>query len=314
MTASLPAAGQEYPARPLHLLLTNPPGGPTDTSARLFSDRIRMQVNQPVIVENRPGANGRVALDAFQRAEPDGYTLLYGGGELTFLPVTTKGFTLDYSRDIQPVTQLVTGSLAFLVTPAAPYKTIDQLVAWMRANPGKANYANISSPDLFMSEMFKSATRTQFETVRYNGGAPAFQAVIAGQADWLITATGAAKGLHDSGKMRMIVVNGEKRNPYVPDIPAMGESADPQLRELSRFSGFSTFWFGLVASGKAPRSQVAILNAAARKAAQDPDLQKRLADNGFQVVVGSPEEFMNTIVTEAAAWAKVARDTGYVPQ
>jgi tripartite-type tricarboxylate transporter receptor subunit TctC len=305
----------DYPSKPIRLIIGQPPAGTTDLAGRIYAEKMREALGQPMIVENRPGAGTQLGLQMTAQAEPDGYVLNYAGASLSILPSTSKSWTLDATRDLTPISYIVRGVNGLGVQPNAPYKTLDEFIAYAKANPGKINYANISSPDLFAFTMLKNAAGIDFVTVRYNGATPAVQAVMAGQADIVAATIGSIiDGFVNAGKLRVLAVMTYDRSPLKPDMPAFGESSHAAVREASRFSGMGSFWFGLVGPGKLPRDVVAKLHEATVKVSKDADYLARIRALGLQSIASTPEALTKLIVEETAKFKEVAKQAGVEPQ
>jgi tripartite-type tricarboxylate transporter receptor subunit TctC len=305
----------DYPNRPIRLIIGQPPGGTTDLAGRIYAEKMREAIGQPVIVENRPGAGTQLGLQMTAQAAPDGYVLNYAGSSLSILPSVSKSWTLDSTKDLTPVSYIVRGVNGLGVQPSAPYKTLDEFLAYAKANPGKLNYANISSPDLFAFTMFKNAAGIEFTTIRYNGATPAANAVMAGQADFYAATIGSiTDGFVNSGKMRVLAVMTFDRTPLKPDMPSFGESSNAAVREASKFSGLGAFWFGLVGPGKLQRDVVTALYQATLKVSKDQDYVAKVRGLGLQSIASSPEDFAKLIVDETAKFREVAKQAGVEPQ
>ena len=315
LTAITGVQAQDYPNKPIRLILGNPAGGATDISARLLAEKMRGVMGQTVIVENRTGAGTLIATQAVSQAAPDGYTLLWGTGGISIGPSVNKAWTLDGTKDLTPISQMVRGVNLIGVQPNAPYKTVDEWIAYMKANPGKLNYANISTTDLIGFEMIRNTMGVKYETVRYNGATPAQAAVLAGQADFYAVPLGnIAKGLLDSGRIRFLSVLASERSPIMPQIPSFADSDHPELRELGKFSGVGSYWFGLLGPAGLPKPLATTLNQVAVKVSADPDWMKKVGDLGLTVVGNTPEAFAATIINERTRFAVEAKKAGVEPQ
>jgi tripartite-type tricarboxylate transporter receptor subunit TctC len=315
LAATSETLAQAYPSKPVRLILGNAAGGPTDLAARAFGEKMQGLLGQPFVVESRPGAGTLVATQAVAQAQPDGYTLLYGTAGVITGPALSKTWTLDAVKDLTPISQLVRGLIMVASHPAQPYKTADEWIAYARANPGKLNYANISATDLVGFEMVRNAFGLKWETVRYNGAAPAQTAVMAGQADFYAIPVGAtARSLAESGKIRLLAVMAFERSKIMPQVPSFGESSSAELRELSKFSGVGQYWFSLMGPGGLPRTLVNTLHQAAVKASADADYVRKVAEFGLEIVASTPEAFTSMITTERVRFAAEAKKAGLEPQ
>lgn len=309
------AHAQDYPNKPIRLILGNPAGGSTDISARLLAEKIRGLLGQAVVVENRTGASTLIATQAVSQAAPDGYTLLWAGGSVATGPSLSKAWTLDGTKDLTPISQMVRGVNLIGVPPSAPYKTVDEWIAYMKANPGKLNYANISATDLVGFEMIKNTMGVKYETVRYNGATPAQAAVLAGQADFYAVPIGnIAKGLLETGRIKFLSVLASERSSIMPQIPSFADSVHPELRELGKFSGVGQYWFGLFGPPNLPKPLVNTLYQVAVKVSADPDWVKKVTDLGLTVVTNTPDAFTALLINERTRFAIEAKKAGIAPQ
>ena len=309
------AHAQDYPNKPIRLILGNPAGGATDLSARILAEKIRGVLGQAVVVENRTGASTLIATQAVSQATPDGYTLLWGTGGIATGPYLSKAWKLDATKDLTPINQMVRGVNFIGAQPNAPYKTVDEWIAYMKANPGKLNYANISATDLVGFEMIKNAMGVKYETVRYNGATPAQAAVLGGQADFYAVPVGnAAKALVEGGKIKALGLLASERSTIMPQVPSLADSVHAELRELGKYSGLGQYWFGILGPANLPRNLVNTLNQAAVKISADPDWVKKSLDLGLQVVSSTPESFTATLNNERTRFAAEAKKAGIEPQ
>lgn len=309
------ATAQSYPSKPIRMIVGLAAGGSTDITARLMAEKIRPLIGQPVVVENRPGAGTYVAAQAVSQSAPDGYTLLFAGGTLATGPHLMKAWTLDGTKDFTPISQLVKGVTILTAQPKSPYNTLDEWIAYMKANPGKLNYANISLTDLIGFEMIKNTTGVRFETIRFGGATPAQNAFLGGQADFYAVPVGSiAKSLLESGKVKFLTIMSAERSPIMPQIPSFADSASPELRELGRNSLLGSYWFGMFGPGGLPRPIVTTIYEAVQKVNADPDWQKRMADLGLVTVASAPDVFAELIRTENARFAVEAKKAGVTPQ
>jgi len=308
------AQAQTYPSKPIRIILGLAAGGSTDITARLLAEKLRPILGQPAVVENRPGAGTLIAAQAVAQSPADGHTLLFGGSTIGIGPYLYKAWTLDGTKDFSPITQLVKGVTLIGVQASAPYNTLDEWIAYLRANPGKLNYANISPTDLVGFEMIKNAMGVKFETIRYGGATPAQAAVLGAQADFYAVPVGAiATSVFNTGKVKFLAVQQTERSPIMPNIPSFGESSHPELRELGKSSLQGGYWFGVGGPGGMARAVVDVLHGAAVKVSADPEWIKRMADNGLVVMTNTPEQFAANIVAERTRFAIEAKKAGIEP-
>ena len=297
------ALSQPYPAKPIRVIVPYPPGGGTDTAARLVGQKIAASLGRAVIVENRPGANGNIGTDAAAKAAPDGYTL----GMATPGPVTA-GKTLypnlpyDPERDLLPVI-LVNASPNVLAThPSVPARTAKELVALAKARPLHVGVSAIASVQHLLAAMFNHATGTRMQIVPYKGGAQVATDVVGGQIESLWSVLPVVLPPIQNGRLRAIAVASEKRTALLPGVPTMVEAGWPSV--------VGTAWNGVVAPAGTPRPIVDQLNAAMGSALKTPDITERFAAIGMEAIGGTPDEFGAFLRAETAKWAKVIAAAG----
>ncbi len=299
------ARAQSYPNKPLRIMVPFPPGGSTDVMARNLAVELTKSLGQPVIVENKAGANGNIGSAEVAKAPPDGYTLLLSGvGTNAINHSLYPTMPYDSLKDFEHITLLAEGPNVLIVNPNFAAKSVPELVAMAKAQPGKLNYGsngNGSSGRLAM-EMLRQATGIDMVHVPYKGGGPSMQALLANEVPMLFTNQDAALPQVKAGKVRAIGVASEKRNPAYPDIPTIAEQG------ITGFSAVS--WFGLSAPAKTPPDIVKKLQAEAVKAINQPEFRARLEGNGFVVVGSTPEQFRAFVASENAKWGKAVKASG----
>ena len=295
-----PALPQPYPARPIRVIVPYPPGGGTDTAARLVGQKIAASLGRQVIVENRPGANGNIGTDALAKAAPDGYTL----GMATPGPVTA-GKTLypslpyDPERDLAPVI-LVNASPNVLAThPSVPARSVRELIALAKAKPLHVGVSTVASVQHLLAEMFNHAAGLKMQIVPYKGGAQVATDVIGGQIESLWSVLPVVLPPIQNGRLIAIAVASEKRSALLPEVPTMAESGWPTV--------VATAWNGVVAPAGTPKAIVDQLNAAIGSALKAPDITERFAAIGMEAIGGSADAFSAFLRADMARWAKVIR-------
>jgi tripartite-type tricarboxylate transporter receptor subunit TctC len=303
--ASETASAQAYPSHPIKLILPQPPGGAIDLIARTLGERLSEQMGQPVIVENKPGANGGSAAADVVRSPPDGYTLFVAvDSNLVVNPTLYRDLAYDPFRDFAPISVLTKTALVLVANPAVPAGNVRELIAYAKANPGKLNYASIglgTQAHLGM-ELFKLMTGTDINQVEYRGTAPAMTDVVAGHVDIMITGPPSAKGMSEGGKLKLLAVTGRRRIALLPEVPTIDESGVP---------GYDvTGWFGILAPAKTPTSVLARLTEEVRQAVADARFRDRMTAQGLEVVGSTPEDMLALMQADTKKWADVIRATG----
>jgi tripartite-type tricarboxylate transporter receptor subunit TctC len=298
-----PAHAQAYPSRPVTIVVTLAAGGAADVIARAVAQRLTEEWGQPVVVENKGGANNQVGTTAVARSAPDGYTLLLTP-EHTFTvnPYLYRKLSYDPAKDFIPVTGLVSISQTLVVHPSLAMQNLGDLIAAAREKPGGINYGSLgvgSGPHLSM-ELLQSMSGTKLNAVQYKGAAPALTDVIAGHVPMMFVSTGLIVQAWKAGQLRPLGVGSRERLAQFPELPTVAET----------LPGFTALvWFGLFAPSGTPRDIVVKLNNAVQRILADRDFRDRfLAPNLYEPVSGSPEQFAEQIHLDAERWQKVIRD------
>jgi len=301
---------QDFPNRPIKLILPQPAGGAVDLISRTIADRLTEQMKQPVIVENMPGANGSLAAGAVVRAAADGYTLFMAvDTNLVVNPNLYPNLAYDPFRDFAPISILAKVSLVLVANPKVPANNVSELIAYAKANPGKLNYASIglgTQAHLGM-ELFKIMTKTDINQVSYRGTAPAMTDVVSGQVDVMFTGPPSAKAMSEGGKLKLLAVAGKRRLSQMPDLPTVDESGVPGYELIG--------WFGLVAPAKTPQPVLDKLTQEVRKAVADPRFSDRITAQGLEVFGSTSEEMQALMQSDTKKWVEVIKATGAkIPQ
>lgn len=299
------AMAQNYPNKPLRLIVPFPPGGPTDIVGRMVGQKLADGLGQPVVVENRPGAGGTVGSEAAAKSAPDGYTLLYGStSTLGIAPSLYPKLGYDAIKSFAPISLVSSGPLLVVVNPAVPAKTLKELIALAKAKPGQLNYgsAGNGTPLHLAGELFKTLAGVDLVHIPYKGGAPAITDTVAGQVQIVFEGLPATAQFIRAGKLRALAITGTKRDPTLPDVPTVAEAGLPQFQVA--------FWSGLVAPAGTPKDIVARLNAEVVKALATPEVRETLAKQGLEPSGNSPEQFAAFIGEENARWARVVKVSG----
>jgi tripartite-type tricarboxylate transporter receptor subunit TctC len=298
------AFAQNFPDRPIKVIVPYPPGGPTDTVARTISQGLSTDLGQSVVVENLAGAGGRLAMKTVARAAPDGYTLLLGGTNNNGItPAVYKELDFDAVKDFAPVASIASDSLVFVINPKVPAKTLAELVAYAKANPGKLSMGGgIGISPHFIMEFVRVKSGTNIQFVPYRGAAPAMNDVIGGQIQIHASARVLLLPQIQAGKLRALAVASAQRWPELPDVPTLTEAG---------FPGFPTdIWYGLLATAGTPAPVIAKLNDAVNKRLKMPEMQAALAKLGLDPRPMTPQQFGDVLNKEVRMWGDLAKQTG----
>jgi tripartite-type tricarboxylate transporter receptor subunit TctC len=295
---------QPYPSHPIHLVVGFTPGGGVDINARLLAPKLSDILGQPVIVENKPGAGTNIANEYVAKAAPDGYTLLFNSPAVAINMSLYRNPPYDLLRDFSGVS-VFSDSTNILVVPASlPAKSVQELVALARDKPGVLNFSSAGSGTTqhLAGELFKLRTGTSIVHVPYKGSAPSIAALLGEQVQ-LSFVNPLAIGAHvKSGRLRALAVAGAKRSALMPDVPTMKEAGVEGVEV--------PLWFGMLAPAATPRETIAVLAAGVARVARDPDMRKRLEEQGAEPVGNSPEEFDRLLREEVGKWAEVVKVSG----
>ena len=305
MLAAGCAFAQPYPSKSVKIVVPFPPGGPTDVVGRLVASKLGESLGQQFVVENRAGAGGTVGSEAVAQAAADGYTLLYGStSTLAMAPSLYRKLGYDPRKSFAPVSLVSSGPLLVAVNASVPAATLAQLVALAKEKPGALNYgsAGNATPPHLAAELFKSLAAVDLVHVPYKGGAPALQAVTAGEVQLIFEGLVTLLPQIRAGRLRALAITGSARDPALPDVPTVAEAGLPAFQV--------TFWSGLVAPAGTPADVVASLNAALRKSLASAELRETLGRQGLAPAGNSPAEFARFIETEIARWEQAVRVSG----
>jgi tripartite-type tricarboxylate transporter receptor subunit TctC len=304
LTVLQAASAQTYPNRPVKIVIGFTPGGGVDINARLLANRLGDLLGQPVIVENKPGAGTNIGAEYVAKAAPDGYTLFFNSPAMAINMSLYKNPGYDVLKDFAPVS-VFSDSTNILVVPASlPVKSAKELVALARDKPGTLNFSSAGSGSTqhLAGELFKLRTGTQMVHVPYRGSAPSIAALLSAEVQ-LSFVNPLAIGSHvKTGRLRALGVAGPRRAPLLPDVPTLKEAGVEGVEV--------PLWFGLLAPTGTPREIIATLAAGVQRAARDPDMRKRLEEQGGEPVGSTPEEFAALLREEVAKWAEVVKVSG----
>ena len=304
---ALPFAAQaqdDYPSRPVRVLVPFPAGGTSDIMGRLIAEELGKQLKQPFVVDNKGGAGGTIGTAEAARAAPDGYTLLLSGiGSNAIAHGFTPKPSYDSARDFIQISQLAAGPNVLVVHPSFPAKTFKEFIAWVKANPGKFSYGQVSSSSGHLTtEYLKQTAGLDMVGIPYKGGAPALNDVLANQIPGMFTNQDAVLQHVKAGKLRALVVTGAERNPLYPDVPTVAESGYPGFTAVS--------WTGLSAPKGTPKAVVDKLEAAMVTAFSQPAVRAKLEGNGFVVVASKSSDYSEFVKKEIERWSKVIHTAG----
>ena len=298
-------SGQDFPTRPIRLLVPSTPGGSVDTLARAIGTRLAEKFSQQVVIDNRAGAGGVIAGELTAKAPPDGYTLMLGTVAALASNVSLKkSIPYDPLRDFAPVTLAATQNLILIVTPALPVKNVKDLIALAKSKPGQLTFASAGSGagGHLSGELFKLLAGIDILHIPYKGMAPAMVDVISGQVSLSFPSIITALPQVKSGKVRALAVTGAKRSQAAPDVITMQEAG---------VTGYeSATWYGVVAPVATPRAIITRLNNEIVAILKQPELRDRLAAEGAEPLGSTPEEFGRHLKSEIAKWARVAKAAG----
>jgi tripartite-type tricarboxylate transporter receptor subunit TctC len=306
-TTLAPAAVQAQADRPpLRILVGFPPGGSADTIARLLAERLREPLGgQNVVVDNKPGAAGRIAIDALKNATPDGNTVLVmPSGPVVLFPHVFKKLSYDVNKDLAPISQLAGFQFAVVSGPKTSVKSVAEMLAKAKADPSTANFGSSGNGTVphFLGVMLGEAAGVPLQHVPYQGGAPAMNALLGGHIGYNVDVVSEALEQHRAGKVRIIAVAGATRSPLLPDVPTLREQG---------VAMDATAWFAMYGPGTLPREQAQRISQAVATAMKDPALRKRLDDIGLEPIGSTPEQLAAVQKADLAKWEKPVKATGY---
>lgn len=295
------AIGQAYPARPVRVIVPFSPGGPTDVCARLIAQKLGDQLGKQFFVENIAGAGGNIGTGQAAKATPDGYTILIAVNSHVINPALYDKVPYDAFKDFEAVTLAASFASAFSVHPSVAANNVKELVALIKANPGKFSFASpgVGTPSHLLGEQFRAAAGLDLVHVPYGGSGPAITSVVAGHTPIAFAALSAAAPQAKDGKLRILAVMSKTRSPAYPDAPTIAEAGYPDLD--------GDGWVGVLVPTGTPKDVTAILHREVGQIIAQPDVQSRLSALGFSAVGNSPAEFEAQLRLEMDKWARVIR-------
>ncbi|MBL8328815.1 MAG: tripartite tricarboxylate transporter substrate binding protein [Rubrivivax sp.] len=308
LIASMLSAGafaQAWPAKPIRIVVPFPPGGGTDIIARETSQRVAKATGWTFVIDNKPGAGGNLGVDSVAKSPADGYTIVLGqSSNLAINPTLYSKLPYDPQKDLMPIVLVANAPLVMVTGMNTPYKSLADVVNAAKAKPGQINFASPGNGTVahLTSELFQKAAGVKTQHVPYKGAAQALTDVISGTVDLYMSSVPTLLGQIKQGKLRPLAVTSAKRVDDLPAVPTINESG---------YKGFDAVtWFGLLAPVGTPKDVIARLNAEFNKALKDPELVKRLGDEGADTVGGTPEQFAALIRDEIPRWGKVVKESG----
>ncbi len=303
---ALPAWAQDaasYPSKPIRIVVPFPPGGATDLITRKIGEKLTQKWGQPVVIENKPGANTIIGTEAVGKAEPDGYTILMTAPSgLVQLPPLYPKLPYDPEKDFTPLTQIAEVATALLVPAELPVKSVKDLAEYLRAHPGKTSFASfgLASTQHIYGEAFKRAAKADATHVPYKGDAPAMTDVVAGRVQYMFNNPVSAMTFAKQGRVRILAVTGEHRLPGMAEVPTMAEAGYPGFEVVG--------WFSFFVHSKTPRAIVEKLNAELSAIIRTPEMSEFLRERGTIPTGIGLDEFARKVATERRAWARLIKD------
>ena len=308
IAASMPGARAQTVKKPVHIIVGFPAGGGTDVTARVLAQALQGAYASTVIVENKPGASARLAVDYVKNADPDGSTMLFTPDfPMTLYPHSFKSLNYDPLKDFTPVAPATTSMLSFNVGPAVPasVKTLADFVQWCKANPDKAAYGTTSAGATphFAGVMLSNESKVPMNPVHYRGGAPALQDVVGGHIPMSVNPLSESMPLNEAGTIRILAVTGAKRSQFLPNVPTAKEAGYDVVVES---------WLGVFLPAKAPADVLHSLSAAMKQASQSAAMKESLAKFASEATYQTPEQFVETIKDDLKRWGPVVKASGFV--
>ncbi|MEO7727070.1 MAG: tripartite tricarboxylate transporter substrate binding protein [Burkholderiales bacterium] len=298
---------QDYPAKPIRMIVPFSPGGPVDIVARLTAQKMADEFSQQIVVDNRAGGGGNIALEIVAKSVPDGYTLLMGAnGTNAINPSLYPKLPVDPVRDLVPIGMVAASPMILVTHPSVPANSVKELIALAKAKPGTINFASSGSGSTaqLSSELFKSMTGINIVHIPYKGAGPALTDLVGGQVQMMFTGISSTLPHVKSGRLKALAVSSEKRAPILPDVPTVNEEV----------AGYEVAtWYGLFGPVRLPKQYVTKLNQTLAKIFATPDARQRLTALGAEPITMSPEQFAAAVRKEVAKWAKVIKESGVRP-
>ncbi|HUQ25920.1 MAG TPA: tripartite tricarboxylate transporter substrate binding protein [Burkholderiales bacterium] len=305
LSAAAQTAGQAFPTKAMRLVVPFTPAGAVDIAARATANEMTKILGQTMAVENKPGAGGNLGILDVARSAPDGYSIVMSTSAIQAVnPALYAKMPLDPNKELAPVAPLVALANVLVVHPSVPARSVKEVIAMAKKDPGKWTYASSGNgTSIHMSgAMFTQFTGTDILHIPYKGSAPAITDLLAGQTSMMFDNIPSALPHIKSGRLIAIATSGAKRDPALPDVPTIAEAGVPNYE--------SGVWFGLMVPAATPRDIIMKLNAAAVQATRQPDFIKRMTDLGYSIIPGSPEDMANMLKAEVARWTPIVKASG----
>jgi tripartite-type tricarboxylate transporter receptor subunit TctC len=300
------AASAQYPTKPITMIVPWPPGGPSDIAARPLAKGLTESLGKVFVVENRGGASGNIGTAYVAKQAPaDGYTVLVtSSSPIVINPSLYKQMPFDPTKDLAPITNVLRVPLVLAVNPSVPAKNLKELLAYIKSQGGKFQYASSGSgtPQHLTGELFRTVAKLDMVHVPYKGSAPAITDALGGHVPMLFDSTVAIVPHLKAGKLRPIAITSAKRSPLLPDVPTFAEAGLPGVESYA--------WYGFFARAGTPKDVIDRLNADAIKVMKGPDFKNVFAETGSEFVGDKPENFAKFVQAEAAKWAKIVKESG----
>ena len=307
-TAVSPLLAQEFPGKPIRLIVPYPPAGASDITARLVAEKLSKKYGVQVVVENKAGANGVIGTEMIARAAPDGYTIGLVASSHVGNPYSYKRVPFDTLNDLQSITQTANVQLGLAVHPKLNANNVKELLTLLKAQPGKVDFASTGAggnPHLF-AEVFMQLSGTKMNHVPYKGSSAAHPDLLSGEVQVMFDAVAALAPHVKSGRIKLLAVCGDKRAALLPDVPTLDEAG---VKGYGMYS-----WGGIIAPAKLPRPLIDKLNRDIGEALRLPDVRDRLTQLGAEVVAGTPEQFDALLRSETVRYAKLIKEAGIIPE